>query len=197
MNRDLSTGSPYSQTGAAVANPDMTGGGGEAGPQAGGYPRTYPTTGMASGTAAATPTDNASASFVGNSAPATSENGYRPGSTGRSVTAGGVLGTPPNVQAGYQAPMANEEAVPEYDPMGNPGEAAPVSNYPGNGYPSSGYPSGNPQNSGYPNTAPQSSGYPNGSAPTAGAPSGGGSFGGNSFGGNAYGGNSFIPPSGM
>ena len=88
------------------------------------------------------------------------------------MTAVGVLGTAPNVQAGYQAPTAGEEPVPEYDPMANPQDNMPPNGPAESGYPSSGYPSSN---------------YPSVGAPASGAPSGGGSFGGNSF----------IPPSGM
>ena len=98
------------------------------------------------------------------------------------MTAGGVLGTAPNVQAGYQAPTAGEEPVPEYDPMANPQDNMPPNGPAEIGYPRSGYPS-----SGYPSSGYPSSNYPSVGAPASGAPSGGGSFGGNSF----------IPPSGM
>jgi len=122
------TSSPYPAAGVEYANADNTGGGsGEPGPQTGGYPRSYPTTDALGGSTPSTSYVNPASTYASGSTPTSPETGYRPGSTGRSVTAAGVLGTPSNVQAGYQAPTAGEEPVPEYDPMANPENSAPPS----------------------------------------------------------------------
>lgn len=130
-----SYGAPPTNSGAASGYGGAAGAG-NYGTAAANYPSTsYPTApNGAYGAAAAPAAPGNYATTPGYTPAATAgltnrEGGYRPGSTGRSVSADGALRNGPAVQpADYQSGAAAAEAVPEYTPA-----PAPPPGYGGNG----------------------------------------------------------------